>query len=238
MKNIIIGIVANINKDTPIAHYGNVAYVDAINKAGATAIILPVSIDEEVVDNYIELCDGFLFTGGKDLNPLTYQEDLNPKCGKFSDLLDEYQLMLIDKVFRAKKPILGVCRGLQLLNVYMGGSLYQDVSEKSAFVLGHNQASDDGDVCHNIYISEGNVLHDLYGDKIAVNSFHHQAIHKLADGLKAVASSNDGIIEAVSVENYPYGLAVQWHPEKMLLKDNQMLKLFNSFVNACGGRKC
>ena len=232
MENVVIGIVGNINQDEPIAHYGNVAYVDAIIKAGGSPLILPVVEDSHIINDYLKLCDGFLFTGGKDINPLFYHEDLGPLCGETSMILDHYQLALFKAVRAKEKAILAVCRGMQLLNVAMGGNLYQDISLHSPYVLGHNQKSDDGDVCHMVHFKEGNILYDLYGNELAVNSYHHQAIHELAEGLKAVGSCKDGIVEAVIMEDYPFGVGVQWHPEKMMLKDDKMLGLFKAFVEA------
>ena len=227
---VIIGLSANINDDEPVANYGNVAYVESILKGGAVPLILPVTNDENVIDEYVRICDGFIFTGGDDISPLFYNEEPRT-CGRTSIILDEYQLALFQKVYAARKPFLGICRGLQLINVALGGSLYQDISEFSKNTIKHMQKTDPTDVSHSVSFTNDSIFYRLFGDKIYINSYHHQAINRLADNLKAVGKAPDGIIEAIEVTDDRFGIAVQWHPEKMLLKDDEMLPLFKELIN-------
>ncbi len=233
MEKVIIGLSANINDDDPIANYGNVAYVESVLKSGAVPLILPVTSDEDVIDEYIKICDGFIFTGGEDISPLFYNEEPRT-CARTSIILDEYQLALFHKVYASKKPFLGICRGLQLMNVALGGTLYQDISEYSKNALKHAQVSDPSDVSHSVTFATDNILHTLYGDKIYINSYHHQAINRVADDLRVIGKAPDGIIEAVEVIDHKFAIGVQWHPEKMLIKDDEMLPLFKELVKKAG----
>lgn len=226
----IIGLSANINNDDPIANYGNVNYTEAVLKAKGTPIILPVTVIDEVIDDYIKICDGFIFTGGKDIAPMYYDEEPRPLCKSTSALLDEYQLALFHKVISAKKPFLAICRGIQLMNVALGGTLYQDISEYSKNILKHDQESDDGDVTHSVSFTHDSKLYSLLGDMIYINSYHHQSLNKIANDIKVVGKAQDGIVEAAEMIDYPFGIGVQWHPEKMLTKSDEMLVLFEELI--------
>ena len=230
MHRKIIGLSANINKDDPIAEYANVSYVQSIIKAGGTPIILPVSDDEGIIEDYIALCDAFIFTGGKDIDPKFYNAEPQKGLGETSTILDEYQLALLYKALNSKKPLLGICRGFQLLNVALGGTLIQDL-DRLDYTLKHTQDTDPTDTSHKVIIEKKTKLSQLFEDEIYVNSYHHQAIDKLGDGLIVAARAKDGIIEAIELSDHPFCLAVQWHPEKMLEKDDEMLVLFKRLIS-------
>ena len=160
-------------------------------------VLLPVSSILEK-DFILENADALYVPGGADVDPKYYHENMDGSVGCF-DFIDELDLAYIDLFYKAKKPILGVCKGLQILNVYFGGSLYQDIK-------GHN----DG-IMHNVKVVKDSFVYDLYKEEnIMVNSYHHQAIKELGSGLKPVAYSDEGYIEAFSGDNV---YAVQWHPE-------------------------
>lgn len=233
----IIGITAHIDKakNSPLGRssIGN-TYVDSITKAGGIPIILPVFISHSEMEEYLKICDGFLFSGGIDISPQFYNEDAHEKLGETLMDLDRSQIPLMKKVLGIKKPVLGICRGIQVLNVACGGSLYQDLSEHEGTFVKHFQATGPGDVSHQVLLEQNSLISPLFSEKIWVNSYHHQAVKDPGNGVKIIAHSLDGIVEAIQIEDYPYGLGVQWHPEAMFAHgDLSMKPLFESFVQAC-----
>ena len=231
MRRKTIGLSANINNDNPIADYANVAYCSAVIKASGTPLILPVTKNDDVLNDYIDICDGFIFTGGKDITPLFYGEETRPLCSNTSTNLDEYQIALFKRAFATQKPILGICRGMQLMNVVLGGTLYQDLSEHDQKVLKHVQSCDPLDTAHEVHFENGSVLFDIFGEKAMVNSTHHQAIKMPGKDLMISARAYDGIIEAVEHRDHPFCVGVQWHPEKLADVDEKMFSIFKIFMD-------
>ena len=210
-------------------------YLMALQNAGTDPVILPVYDDEEALSRYVQLCDGFVLPGGIDVNPLTYGEDPHPRLQGNRLDFDECELRLIPLILASKKPLLGICRDCQILNVAFGGTLYQDIVSQHEGALGHSQTEIRlGAPCHRIKIEEGSVLAELYGSELLVNSFHHQAVKDLGKGLKVTARAYDGIIEAYEAPEYPFVLGVQWHPEQETNADRKaVLPIFRKFVDAC-----
>lgn len=207
-------------------------YIDAVSGSGGLPLLLPSITDEKLLDGYVEVCDGFIFSGGIDVSPCCYGEMQHPLLGETSLKLDISQIGLAKKVIAARKPFIAICRGNQVLNVACGGTLYQDNSLHGGDIAKHMQKSDRGDISHQITILEGSALHEMYGDRIWINSYHHQSIKAVGEGLRTVASADDGIIEAVEMTDYPYGMGIQWHPEVMLLTDEAMKPLFDRLIQA------
>ena len=210
-------------------------YLFSLEKAGATPLILPIFDDPEALDRYTQLCDGFLIPGGIDVNPISYGETPHPLLEMCRLDYDEYQLHFIERMRASQKPILAICRGIQIVNVACGGTLYQDVSLHGKDTMRHSQVDvTPGGVSHKVFIEEGSILHRLYGGEVWTNSYHHQAIKNLGNGLKITARAADGIVEAVEAIDPPYLHAVQWHPESFFVReDNYMLAIFEDFVKAC-----
>ena len=150
--------------------------------------------------------------------------------------LDRCQIPLMQKAIRARKPILAICRGHQILNVVCGGTLYQDNTLHGGEVFKHFQSADRSDYCHMVHIEPGSTLHTLFGDQIWTNSFHHQSVKDLGRGLRVTARAEDGIVEAIELEDYPFGLGIQWHPEGMFEEEDSMHPLFEAFIQACTSR--
>ena len=210
-------------------------YLMALENAGADPVILPVYDSDETLRRYVQMCDGFVLPGGIDVNPLTYGEDPHPMLQGNRLDFDECELHLIRLILETKKPLLGICRGCQILNVAFGGTLYQDIVSMHEGAQLHSQTElTPGATSHRIKIEPGSVLEELYGSEMRVNSFHHQAVKDLGKGLKATARAYDGIIEAYEAVDYPFVLGVQWHPEQETNADKAaVLPIFKRFVEAC-----
>jgi putative glutamine amidotransferase len=238
MLNVKIGIVTNISvEQNPITFKVdkisvNSDYVEAIEKVNSIPIMLPVVSSDDTLDKYIDICDGFLFTGGIDINPMYYSEDPHPKLGMINSILDEFQLNLMKKVLKSKKPFLAICRGMQILNVVCNGTLYQDMDQYPSTAIQHQQLGERYNVIHKVNFNEHTILHNLYGNETFVNSFHHQAVNKLGYNLIISGQSPDGIIESIEVKDYNFGIGVQWHPEMMFTKFDSMKPLFEALITA------
>lgn len=231
MKKSKIGIVSTLFLDNKINRISvSSDYLNAIEKSAGLPVIIPFTSNLENIDAYITLCDGFLFTGGIDINPYFYNKDPHKELGEFNSKLDLFQISLMQNVILSKKPFLAICRGIQILNVACGGSLYQDFSEVPHPTIQHYQKSARYDPLHLITIDSQSLLYNLFGESLYVNSFHHQCINQLGHNLKISALSPDHIIEAIELKNYEFGLGVQWHPEMMLLDNDQMMPLFSKLI--------
>ncbi len=207
----------------------------AIEVAGGLPILLPLVEEEGTLDRFIELCDGFFFTGGFDVSPERYGEKVKPICGEIEPKRDELEFKAIDKAIKTGKPILGVCRGMQLINVYLGGTLYQDIPSEVPSNINHRQPKEDKYVItHDILIKDDTWLKELLEkDRIAGNTFHHQAIKELGKNLVLTATAKDGIVEGYHHCSHPYLVGYQWHPERLVTLDENNLKIFKSFISAC-----
>jgi putative glutamine amidotransferase len=208
-------------------------YIESIIMSGGVPIILPILSDEDSIRQQIEILDGILLTGGIDINPLLYNEEPSPKLDFIYPDKDNFDILIVKIALELKKPILAICRGHQILNVALGGTLYQDLSYMDGCYIKHHQQSKDGAASHTINIIENSILNNVLGDSIICNSFHHQAIKVLAPGLKVTAYSKDNVIEAIEKCAEEFVVGVQFHPEIMTAYgDNNMLKLFQAFINA------
>ena len=233
----VIGLTSHIDKaqNSPLgkSSIGN-TYVESIMNSGGIPIILPVFIPESEMEAYINLCDGFLFSGGIDISPNYYDEDAHEKLGETLAELDRTQIPFMQKVLAAKKPVLGICRGCQVLNVACGGTLYQDLSEHSGTYIKHFQKTGPSDISHQVILENESILSQMYAKTFWVNSYHHQAVKEPGSGVRIIAYSKDGIPEAIQLKDFSYGLGIQWHPEAMFAHgDSSMKPLFESLVQAC-----
>jgi len=235
VKRPIIGISGNISieKDGRFPGYRSAFayedYIKAVEMAGGTACILPVTTNADVIKSHAEYIEGLILTGGIDINPLLYGEEPAENLGRISSERDEFDLDLLKCVSKMGKPVLAICRGIQVVNIAFGGTLHQDLAGMSEFFVRHEQLSGPSVASHTVHIEKDSYLHKIFGGKIVTNSFHHQAIKRLANGFKAVAHSTDGVIEAIEKEDLLV-VGVQWHPERMAKGDEKMLQLFKEFV--------
>lgn len=231
----MIGITTSVMTDTLVMHM-NPSYSDAVLRAGGTPLLLPVTGDAAAVARYAQLIDGLLLSGGDDIDPARYGEAQSWNCGDICPLRDEFELALCREVLRLQKPIFGICRGIQLLNVALGGTLYQDLKTEHPGSLAHQQHQKPDYTSHPVTIVPDTLLHRILGtEMLAVNSHHHQALRELPTLLRVTATAPDGVIEAAEHTEHPFCLAVQWHPERLAWKPGQEAHtaLFRAFVDAC-----
>ncbi len=212
--------------------YMNHEYCSAILAAGGLPIILPLTTDPDTLAKYTNMCHGLFLTGGHDIAPAIYGEDTRPDCGEVVPERDEMEIKLLDMFMQADKPVLGVCRGIQLINAQLGGTLYQHLPAQYQNEINHIQPAP-YDAPHH-YVNLSASLADLLGcTSLAVNSLHHQAVKTPAPGLEVTALSSDGLAEALCDPKRKFFHAVQWHPEKMT--DSASKALFAAFVSVCRG---
>ena len=209
-------------------------YINAVESTGGLPIVVPYIKSDESLETLIERCDGFIFSGGGDIDPKCYVEEKKPTCGDAEYNRDELEFRAFDSVFASGKPILAICRGIQLVNVCLGGTLYQDIPTEFETEIIHRQKEPDDAPSHEVNALENTPLYDLLKSKrVVANSFHHQAIKKLGDGLKITATADDGIIEGVYLPGERYFRAFQWHPERLVDIDEHNRLIFEDFINAC-----
>ena len=204
---------------------------ESIQKAGGLPMILPQAnpIDAE---RYIDQIDALVLTGGADVDPLLYREEPDLKIGKIDPDRDVFEIALIEEAWRQKKPIFAICRGLQLINVVFGGSLYQDLSQYPNLEVNHVQPTYWDYPTHSIQIEEESWIGRSIGTKAVINSYHHQAIKGLADVFEPVAWAEDRIIEAIESKNKSQKvLGIQWHPEVLAEKYPDSQKIIETFIN-------
>lgn len=208
-------------------------YLHAIENSGGIPLILPCTEDTALCKSYAALCQGFLFPGGEDISPHLFGEEPLPQNGSTDLATDSFQLQLAMEVLSLKKPFLGICRGMQILNAALGGSIYQDLSLLPAPAISHMQSSRlRSDPFHEIIFKKDSLLYTFYGKSKYVNSFHHQAVHRPGFGLITSAHARDAVIEAIELPSHPFTLGVQWHPECMYETDQKTRELFSHFIKA------
>ena len=207
-------------------------YMDGIECAGGIPVMLPLTADESVIKQYAEVFDGFLFSGGHDVSPSLYGEQKLPECGDVCALRDKMEMVLFEKaVSELDKPMFGICRGIQFVNAFHGGTLYQDLPSQKG--IDHAQKPPYDTAFHNVDVLPDTLLFDIIGESnIAVNSYHHQAVNTLSPKLTAAGISEDGLVEAAYMPDRNFVLAVQWHPE-LCLENETSKKLFGRFVDVC-----
>jgi len=211
-----------------------ISYCDSVIKAGGIPVIIAVS-KEEMAAQWINACDGIILSGGEDMDPYTYHEEPHPKLKKTIVERDQFEIGLVLEARKQKLPILAICRGVHVLNVALGGTIMQDIESMVPNCIQHTQKATSKTPSHSVKINENSLLFSILGSHEArVNSFHHQAVDKVAPLIKTTGLANDGIVEAVEAIQKDGGwmLGVQWHPEEMGT-DYHMDSLFTEFINAC-----
>ncbi len=228
-----IGVVPG-SRNTPHgrAYDLGFSYVEGVAQAGALPVILPFTRSLARVEAYLDLVDGLLLTGGGDIAALAYDQDPVRVWGPDPER-DAFEILLVQEARRRKLPIFAICRGIQILNVAYGGTLIQHLETGQQ----HAPRRAEEAIYHRISVDPESLLYQLLGrDTLVVNSYHHQALHQLGDGLRDVAWASDGTIEAVeSTEPGHFVLGVQFHPERMLEGPEARI-LFQAFVQAAQGR--
>lgn len=244
-KKPIIGIsgsITNLNENRLFAGYRlsfiSQDYVESVIEAGAIPYIIPFNTDTSVAVEQIKNIDGLILSGGHDVFPLIYGEEPMQALGETFPERDYFDITLLKTAIELNKPVLGICRGHQLINAANGGTLYQDLSYNKELFIKHSQATKQNIPTHTITIEKNSFLEDVFeGTSGIVNSFHHQIINKAADGFKVIAYTKDGGIEAIEkIDDNNFIVGVQWHPEMMNITDTFSKKLFRKFVNTVASK--
>ena len=235
MKKPIIGITASHDLKSGNLRMAQ-SYVSAIQNSGAVPLILPLTLEEGECRQLAGTLDGFLFTGGPDVHPFLFGEDTMEGCGDRSPLRDQTELTLFSAVYQQKKPVLGVCRGTQLINIALGGDIYQDLGSQlpGRLPIAHRQPFHLSNPSHRVALETDSLLAQISGEtRIETNSAHHQAVRNTAAALSVCGRTADGVIEAVEQRDYPFLIGVQWHPEMLADTYSHASRLFEAFVRAC-----
>ena len=208
-------------------------YSRAIAACGGAPVIIPASIDRNTLSDIVSRLSGMLLSGGPDVNPKFYSEQPMPGLGEIDEPLDEMELVATRMALKADLPIFGICRGIQVLNVALGGTLYQDIATHVSGAICHQQRAAKGVTTHAIHVGKDSRLHRVIKRRnIWVNGKHHQALKDVADSLAVCAHAPDGVIEAVERPDGAFVMAVQWHPEANWQTDRHSRRLFQAFVAA------
>lgn len=239
MKKPVIGISTSVIVDQGGGFpgyeriYVNKDYVSSVLSAGAVPLMIPMEDSEENLRQTLELVDGVIFSGGHDIAPIRYQEEPHQKLQEICPERDAFDFLLYRLTKEKKLPILGICRGFQLMNVSEGGKLYQDLSLKETESFKHSQGHGPSILTHTVSIEAGSRLHEILGkEEIRVNSFHHQAVKSVSEKVAISGRALDEVIEAIEVKNYPFAVGVQFHPEMLQEKEEDMKKIFAALVSA------
>lgn len=242
MKKPIIGILPlfDSEKDSIWMLPG---YQKGLEKAGAQVLIFPYTNDLDEILTVSALCDGYLFTGGQDVDPNLYNEKKQPFCGEISPVLDTLTKIVFEDAKFSDKAVLGICRGCQILNVLFGGTLYQDLntqySSENGAHIEHHQNKPYDSTSHKVTLNQDSYLHKLLKkDVLDVNSIHHQGIKDLGMGLSVNAVSEDGIVEAIKANDYNFMLGVQWHPEYNFFRNEDSMSILKAFVKETSEEFC
>ena len=231
-------VIDGIPEGLPASWVMNQRYYHAVTSVGAIPWMIPLLDDDlDTLRAIYERLDGVLLAGGVDMHPGTYGEERGPLCGVTDTARDTVEIQLSQWAIEDGKPLFGICRGLQVVNVAMGGTLYQDVSAEHAKAIKHDYFPTTGfsrdHLAHDVVLEAGSRLHKVFDSpRIRVNSMHHQGIHRLGRALRPVGVAPDGLIEAIESPNGHYLVAVQWHPEVFEAHDPHVFHLLRDFIKA------
>lgn len=234
----LIGIPAGSQEPAPLPVLQlRSTYTTALALSGALPLIIPLQLPEVILRAIFDRLDGLCLAGGGDVDPAHYGEEPHPALRGVDIERDRTELLLTRWALQADLPILAICRGIQMLNVAAGGSLYQDIAAQVTGALQHTYRLEDSPwerPTHRVRIAPGSRLAALLEtEEWATNSFHHQAVKEVGDGFRPVAWTDDGVIEAIEHPSRKFALGVQWHPEGMFQTDELARRLFAAFVAAC-----
>lgn len=236
----VIGIPcqADFRAGTKRPIYGNNrTYVHAVESAGGLPILIPMLTDLRKVEDLLPRLDGILFSGGIDIQPSLYGEKKQVETDEFDPQLDEFEMAVANWALREDIPVLGVCRGMQLLNVVLGGTLYQDIASQYSDSLEHRRRDlPRTALSHTVTIEAGSIMEKVLGTRqVPINSLHHQAVRKPGEGVRISGRAEDGIPEMLEVSDRRFLLAIQGHPEEIYNQVPAFSALFQAFVQACAG---
>ncbi len=231
----VIGITGNWSRegDLPAMNSIRSTYVNAVAGAGGLPMMLPAVEDLSLVPHMVAVCDGLIFSGGPDIDPARYGEEAHPTNGALAPCRECFDFALIEETIRAGKPFLGICLGCQEVNVLLGGTLIQDIACEVESEIRHSMKQAPYLNRHDVRLEPGTQLAQLLDNVPVVNtnSAHHQSVKRLGRGCRVAAYCGDGVVEAFELEDYHFGLCVQWHPE-YLPDESAHRRLFEGLVEA------
>ena len=233
LRRPLLGISPDVEGEAEASRYVvKTAYAEAVLRAGGLPLVLSVSADASVVDAYLDRVSGVVVTGGAfDVPPEAYGQAARDGLGPLKPSRTAFETLLLQAALRRKLPILAVCGGMQLLNVVLGGTLYQDLARELPDAKEHEQRNARSQPSHPVDVRDGSLLAEVLGrGQLMVNSTHHQAISQLAPSLRVSATAPDGVVEAVESTEHPFALGVQWHPELLLQSTPLQLGLYRALV--------
>lgn len=231
----IIGITSSMETDESYYMVDN-NNIKAIAQAGGLPVILPYLPVETDIEQIANMIDGLYATGGYDIDPTLFREEPHPNLGTIIPARDAFEITLMKRLLAMGKPILGVCRGCQILNIAVGGDMYQDIyAQIDRTLLQHSQKAPKDHASHFIDVLKGSLLHRLTdAEKLKVNSRHHQANRNVSDPFQVSGKASDGIIEAIESKAHAFALGLQWHPENLAVSgDDHSLRVFQGFIKSC-----
>ena len=222
-------------------------YLDSLTLAGGLPVVLPCAPSAKAVSEYVRRCDGVMLTGGDDIQADLYCDKVPPALrktmGRVDPKRDLLEILVIQEVFKQQKPLLAICRGHQLLNISLGGTLFIDLGKQVNTAVNHRELKKKDRAVHDVELAPDSILANVFGrNRIAVNSSHHQGVNKVAEPLSVVGRSPDGIVEVMELRPedsglLPYLLSVQFHPERLVRRYPEFVELFRSFTSACAANR-
>lgn len=233
MKNPLIGITSDYDETNgQTSFFVKESYVTAVEDSGGIPLLLCPTKNENSLSRFINLIDGLLISGGGfDIDPKLYGEEPHPKLGKIQPDRTGFEIKLLKSAVEKRMPVLGICGGHQLINVYFGGTLYQDIPSQYSEKINHKQSTPSDIPYHKIEIHPSTRLSKITeADSGMVNSTHHQSIKKIGNGLKISAVAEDGVIESIEFDGDDFIVGVQWHPERIYNKDSCSKNIFTEFI--------
>ena len=226
----VIGIMP-LYDDEKESYWMVPGYMKMLEAENAIPLMLPLTSKAEELDYFLEICGGFLLTGGHDVSPSVYHAAREPWCGPCCELRDEMERYILNRAVEQDKSVLGICRGIQFMNTCYGGTLYQDLVMEHISCIDHHMKPPYDRVAHQVTLQKGMPLYNILGkEQIGVNSYHHQAIRKLSSSFQTMAFSEDGLIEGIYMPFHKFIVGVQWHPEFSYEVDENSRKLISAFV--------
>ena len=228
----IIGIMP-LYDDEKESYWMLPEYMKILEAENAIPLMLPLTSKTEELEYFLEICGGFLLTGGHDVSPSVYHAERKPWCGPCCELRDDMERYILKNAVELDKSVLGICRGIQFMNAYYGGTLYQDLEIEYSSGIDHHMKPPYNRVTHQVTIQKNTPLYNILGkEQIGVNSYHHQAIKKLSPDFQEMAFSEDGLIEGIYMPSHKFIVGVQWHPEFSYDVDENSRKLIRAFVGS------